>query len=57
MNKIGHTRGDGDLKTAESYRDLPMKKRKKKVLLQIKSARMEEYQKLGKNGMKMNISS
>ena len=48
MNKIGHTRGDGDLKTAESYRDLPMHPRLKRVLLQIKAARMEEYQKLGK---------
>lgn len=48
MNKIGHTRVDGDLKTAESYRDLPMHPRLKRVLLQIKAARMEEYQKLGK---------
>lgn len=48
MNKIGHVRGDGDLKTAESYRDLPMHPRLKRILLLIKAQRMEEYQKLGK---------
>ncbi len=48
MKKIGHTRGDGDLKTAESYRNLPMHPRLKRVLLMIKVARMEEYQRLGK---------
>ena len=37
MNKIGHARGDGELKTAESYRDLPMHPRLKRVLLQIKA--------------------
>ncbi len=48
MNKIGHTRGDGDLKTSESYRDLPMHPRLKRILLLIKAQRMELYQKLGK---------
>lgn len=48
MNKIGHTREDGDLKTAKSYRDLPMHPRLKRVLLHIKATRMEEYQKLSK---------
>lgn len=48
LNKIGHTRGDGNLKTAESLRDLPMHPRLKRILLQIKASRMEEYQKLGR---------
>lgn len=48
MKKIGHKRGDGDLKTAESLRDIPMHPRLKRVLLIIKASRMEEYQKLGK---------
>lgn len=48
MVKIGHVRGDGDLKTPESYRDVPMHPRLKRLLLMIKANRMEEYQKLGK---------
>lgn len=48
MNKIGHERGDGDLKTPESYRDIPLHPRLKRLLLMIKSARMEEYQRQGK---------
>lgn len=48
MDILSHTRGDGDLKTAESYRDLPMHPRLKRILLLIKAQRMEEYQKLGK---------
>lgn len=47
MKKIGHKRGDGDLKTAESYRDLPMHPRLKRVLLMIKAERMEEYKNKG----------
>lgn len=48
MNKIGHKREDGPLKTAESYRDIPMHPRLKRLLLMIKSERMLEYQRLGK---------
>lgn len=48
MKKIGHQRGDGPLKTNESYRDIPMHPRLKRLLLMIKSERMLEYQKLGK---------
>lgn len=48
MNKIGHKRGDGPLKTDESYRDLPLHPRLKRLLLMIKAQRMEEYQRLGK---------
>lgn len=48
MNKIGHERGDGDLKTPESYRDIPMHPRLKRLLLMIKSVRMEAYQRQGK---------
>ncbi len=48
MNKIGHKRVDGDLKTPESYRDIPMHPRLKRILLMIKATRMEEYLKLGK---------
>lgn len=48
MKRIGHKRGDGELKTAESLRDLPMHPRLKRVLLLIKAERMQEYQKQGK---------
>lgn len=48
MVKIGHKRGDGELKTSESYRDVPMHPRLKRLLLMIKAMRMEEYQKQGK---------
>lgn len=48
MVKIGHKRGDGDLKTPESYRDIPMHPRLKRLLLMIKSERMIEYQRMGK---------
>ena len=48
MNKKGHYKGDGELKTDESYRDIPMHPRLKRLLLMIKSERMEEYKKLGK---------
>ncbi|MCI9245642.1 MAG: site-specific integrase [Clostridia bacterium] len=48
MEKIGHKRGDGELKTPESYRDIPMHPRLKRLLLMIKAERMEEYKKLGK---------
>ena len=48
MKVIGHERRDGELKTPESYRDIPMHPRLKRILLMIKAERMEEYQKLGK---------
>lgn len=48
MKKIGHRRGDGSLKTPESYRDIPMHPRLKRLLLMIKADRMEEYKRLGK---------
>ena len=48
MEKIGHRRGDGELKTFESYRDIPMHPRLKRLLLMIKTERMEEYNKIGK---------
>lgn len=48
MEKIGHKRGDGPLKTDESYRDIPLHPRLKRLLLMIKAQRMEEYQRLGK---------
>lgn len=47
MEKIGHKRGDGPLKTDESYRDIPMHPRLKRLLLMIKAERMSEYQKAG----------
>lgn len=49
MVKIGNKRGDADLKTPESYRDIPMHPRLKRLLLMIKSKRIEEYQKVGRN--------
>ena len=47
MNKIGNERGDGDLKTPESYRDIPMHPRLKRLLLMIKSTRMAAYKEKG----------
>lgn len=43
MKKEGHQRGDGSLKTDESYRDVPMHPRLKRLLLMIKSERMLKY--------------
>lgn len=40
MNKIKHKRGNGPLKTDESYRDIPMHPRLKRLLLKIKTERM-----------------
>lgn len=48
MERIGHERGDGELKTPESYRDVPMHPRLKRLLLMIKAQRMAEYNKKGK---------
>lgn len=48
MQKIDHERGEGDLKTPESYRDIEMHSRLKRLLLMIKSVEMEKYQRQGK---------
>lgn len=48
LNIIGHQRGDCDLKSDESYRDIPMHPRLKKLLLTIKAERMQQYKNLGK---------
>lgn len=48
MEIVGHKRGDGDLKTPESYRDVPMHPRLKRLLLMLKAIRMEEYQRQGR---------
>lgn len=48
MNKKGKERGDGDLKTLESYRDIPMHPRLKRLLLMIKADRMTKYREQGK---------
>lgn len=45
MNVIGHKKVDGDLKTEESYRDIPMSKRLKKMLKNLKEEK-KEYCKL-----------
>lgn len=48
MERIGHERGDGELKTAESYRDVPMHPRLKRMLLMLKAKKMAEYKAKGK---------
>lgn len=48
MEIIGHRREDGELKTLESYRDIPLHPRLKRLLLMIKAERMELYEKIGK---------
>jgi len=48
MKLIGRQRGDAPLKTLESYRDVPMHPRLKRLLLMIKAERIEEYKKIGK---------
>ncbi len=49
MIKIGSKRGDGELKTDESYRDIPLHPRLKRLLLMIKSNRITDYHLKGKN--------
>ena len=44
MNIIGHESQDGDLKTEESYRNIPMSKRLRKMLKKIKEDKMEDYE-------------
>lgn len=41
MNIIGHIFQDGDLKTEESYRDIPMSARLKNMLLEIKKEKQK----------------
>lgn len=48
MKIIGHVMQDGDLKTEESYRSIPMTDRLKKMLLQLKEERKKEYIKKGR---------
>ena len=48
MKKIGHERGDGELKTAESYKYIPMHPRLEIILLMLKAKKMVEYKAKGK---------
>jgi site-specific recombinase XerD len=48
MNIIGHKFQDGDLKTEESYRNIPMSKRLKNMLLDIKNEKIKTYKSKGK---------
>lgn len=48
MNIIGHKFQDGDLKTEESYRNIPMSVRLKNMLLNIKKEKQEKYKFEGK---------
>ena len=48
MNIIGHKFEDGDLKTEESYRNIPIPKRLKDMLLNMKNEKMDIYKKQGK---------
>lgn len=48
MNIIGHIYQDGDLKTEESYRNIPMSRRLKNFLLRIKNQKKESYKCQGK---------
>lgn len=48
MNIIGHKFQDGDLKTEESYRNIPMNKRLKEMLLHIKNEKKEHYKNIHK---------
>ena len=48
MNIIGHKFEDGDLKTEESYRNIPIPKRLKNMLLNMKNEKMELLKKQGK---------
>lgn len=48
MNIIGHKFQDGDLKTEESYRNIPISERLKSMLLNLKKEKQEMYKKEGK---------
>ena len=48
LNRIGHKRSDGELKTNDSYRKIPMCKRLKNMLLDLKTKRKEYYSNIGK---------
>ena len=45
MNVIGHKRGDGPLKTPQSYRSIPLNPRLRKVLLKHKKEQQEIFKK------------
>lgn len=46
MNIVGHTVQDGDLKTEESYRNIPMSNRLRNMLLNLKKERAEYFKSL-----------
>lgn len=48
LKKKVHKRGDAALKSIESYRDIPMHPRLKRLFLTIKAERMQQYKMLGK---------
>lgn len=48
MNIIGHEYSDGDLKTEESYRTIPLGGRLKKMLLSLKEEKQNQYKKESK---------
>ena len=48
MKIIRHEYRDGELKTEESYRNIPMSKRLKNMLLNIKNEKIEKYKLEGK---------
>ncbi len=48
MKAISHYRGDSNLKTPESVRDIPLHPRLKRLLLMIKATRMAEFLSNGK---------
>lgn len=48
MKTIGHEYRDDDLKTTESYRTIPMTKRLKTMLMQLKEEKQQRYKEEGK---------
>lgn len=48
MNMIGHEYGDGELKTQESYRTIPMNDRLKQMLIKLKKNQKARYNISGK---------
>lgn len=48
MNIIGHQCQDGDLKTEESYRSIPIAPRLRQMLINLKDEKLERYKKEGK---------
>lgn len=54
MNITGHIMTDGDLKTTESYRNIPMTPRLKEMLLNLKKEKMNNFN-MVKNGIIINM--